>query len=490
MALPLALLLAGAAARAGAWPSADASCDGSSISISLSSGTLWGLPAPLGPPLTRTPTPPLTLRVASPLDGCTPPADPYTVSHLVLVSRGGCSFLQKAGAAHGAGAVAVVAEDAHCFAAGVPANATAAELAAAATTFTVDGATGARLFAASAVSGAAVTLADLSAGAERADPAAAVIALIATVCVAWGAFLVGRDEAGFGGHGATSENSGDDDDDSPAAPLSLDTPAAAACLVLGAATLLIIFALMPSIARFALTSLFLVGAGEAASVAVAAATKSLGARRTTASHIGVGVAAAGVATWLVLGPRVAWPLHDGLASCLLIGLIRALRVPSLRVATVLLSLAALNDAWWVFLQPRVFPSHESIMLSVASSTPALVLVAPGWRGGPHSFFALLGFGDVAIPGLAVAAAARWDAAKGQAPWTAGAGVLGYLVGLVATYAALLAHVGGGAGEPALVFLCPAVLTAIAIAAAVRKQTAALWRGLDAGEAGGGERLVV
>ena len=138
---------------AGAWPSADASCDGSSVAISLSSGKLWGLPAPLGPPLTRTPTPPLTLRVASPLDGCTPPVDPYTASHLVLVSRGECSFLQKAGAAHGAGAVAVVAEDAHCFAAGVPANATSAQLAAAATTFTVDGATGARLFAASAGGG-------------------------------------------------------------------------------------------------------------------------------------------------------------------------------------------------------------------------------------------------------------------------------------------------------------------------------------------------
>ena len=334
-----------------------------------------------------------------------------------------------------------------------------------------------------------MTLADLSAGAERADPAAAVIAVVATLCVAWGALLAGRDEVG--GHHTGSAEDSDDDGGGAAqtAPLSLDTPAAAACLVAGAVTLLIISALLPSIACYALTTLFLVGAGEAASVAVAAATTSLGTHTATASHAGVGVAAACVATWLVLGPRVAWPLHDGLASCLLIGLVRALRVPSLRVATVLLTLAALNDAWWVFLQPLVFPSHESIMVKVASSTPALVLLAPGWRGGPHAFFALLGFGDVAIPGLAVAAAARWDAARGQALWTAGAGVLGYVCGLLATYAALLARVGGGAGEPALVFLCPAVLTAIAVAAAVRKQTGALWRGLDAEEEGG-ERLMV
>lgn len=470
-----------------AWPTRDASCDGASVRLAVtkSGGLLWGLSSEIGSPLTRSPTPPLTLRVATPLDGCHPPAEPYTPTNLVLVSRGGCSFLDKAAAARGAAAVAVVADDAHCFAAGVPANATKTQLKAAVTTITVDGATGARLFAASGVANATVTLSDVAAGVPRADPAAAVISLLATACVAVGALFAGRDEVGGGGGDGLLHDAASDDATPPRPTLSLDTPAAAGALILGAAILLIASAMLPAVARFALTTLFLIGSAEAAAAAITTAAAPH-FPPSTASHAGVAAAAAAVAAWLVLGPRVGWPLHDALACCLLTTLIRALRVPSLKVATALLALAAANDAWWVYLQPRLIPHSQSIMVKVASSTPALVLLAPGFTGGPHAPFALLGFGDVAIPGLAVAAAARWDAVKGQAPTTAGAAVGGYIVGLCLTYAALLAGVGGGPGQPALVYICPAVLAAIGVAAAAKRQAKAMWAGLDG--AGEGEEV--
>ena len=161
-------------------------------------------------------------------------------------------------------------------------------------------------------------------------------------------------------------------------------------------------------------------------------------------------------------------------------MLRSLRLPSFKIAALLLSLAAANDVFWVFIQPRITRA-PSVMVTVASATPSLVLLAPGLRAGPHAPFFMLGFGDVALPGLAVAAAARWDAVRAQPPWTAGAGVGGYVVGLALTFFALLRGVGGGAGQPALLYLCPCVLAAVGAAAGVRGQAAAAWAGLDGGE---------
>ena len=257
------------------------------------------------------------------------------------------------------------------------------------------------------------------------------------------------------------------------------------------------------------------------------------------------VAAPAALAWLLLGPRRVWPLHDLLALALVSSIPSALRLPSLRACAALLLLAACNDVFFVFGTPRLFPGTRSPMVSVATATPALVLLSPLQRGGPRAGFALLGFGDVVIPGACVAFAARWDAlrrlkkegaarggaAEASSPSSSSpspppsaspsprppsfsslaaaaaslaccfstlwASVAGYALGLCLTYLALYHRLGGSAGQPALLFLSPCVLLAASAAlclrggrgrgvgAGGRGELRAAWRGLDGGSKGEG-----
>lgn len=231
------------------------------------------------------------------------------------------------------------------------------------------------------------------------------------------------------------------------------------------------------------------------------------------------VALPAVLAWLLLGPRRVWPLHDLLALALVSSIPCALRLPSLRACAALLLLAACNDVFFVFGTPRLFPGTRSPMVSVATATPALVLLSPLQRGGPSAGFALLGFGDVVIPGACVAFAARWDAlrrlrkeaaaaaaASPSSPSsslvacccfsaTLWASVAGYALGLCLTYFALYHRLGGSAGQPALLFLSPCVLLATSAVLFLRGgggsgerggELRAAWRGLDSGRSSKGE----
>ena len=476
-------LLAALAAAASAWPTRDASCDGALVRLELGDGggTEWGMPSALGPAVERGGA--LRLVLAEPLHGCNKTTD-VGPNDAVLSVRGACSFTDKAAAAPRAGLVVVFNPAPSCVAAGAG-NASAAFLASLPPTVTVDGATGARLLAAAAV-GAPVRAAP--APADGPDAGGLIIFGLAMTAVLAGATLAGRDEV-KGGEAAASPRDAPGSPRGP--PLSLDSPAAAAAFVGAAAGALLLAFCLPTLAYLALTALFLCAAGEAAARGAASAAARLGAPAPT--HTGAAVGAALVAAWLALGPRVAWPAHDLLGLALLVSLPRALRVPNLAAATALVGLAACTDVWWVFLQPRA-TGGRSVMVAVATSTPALAFLAPLARGGPHAGFALLGFGDIALPGAVVAFAARWDAARapGRFPATAAAAATGYGAGLVFTYAALLAGVGGGAGQPALLYLAPAVVGATATALAARGQLRAAWAGLDvrSGGSGDAEPLVV
>ena len=215
------------------------------------------------------------------------------------------------------------------------------------------------------------------------------------------------------------------------------------------------------------------------------------------------------AAWLLRGPRRVWPLHDLLALALVSSIPAGLRLPSLGSCCALLLLAACNDVFFVFVQPLLTHS-SSVMVAVATATPALVLLSPLQRGGPSAGFALLGFGDVVVPGACVAFAARWDALRrlerdGEEARSGGASssspppslparcrrrfsspllwapVAGYALGLCLTYLALSRGLGSSAGQPALLYLSPSVLLATAAALLARgggAELRAAWRGLD------------
>jgi hypothetical protein len=227
----------------------------------------------------------------------------------------------------------------------------------------------------------------------------------------------------------------------------------------------------------------------------------------------------------------SWLGQDVLACSLLVQLLRALRLPNLRAATALLLLALLYDVWWVFLEPRMF-GGESVMVDVATGGGSAARPLPLLLRVPSPLFgrarleaalrallpglpasidplggargeSLLGFGDVALPGLLVALARRVDveeeegeedgegsagaaAAPPRPPRFFPACVAGYACGLGLTFAALRLGVGGEGGQPALLYLSPSVLVAFALVATVRGELGQRWRDGDgSGEDGGG-----
>ncbi|XP_048541051.1 signal peptide peptidase-like 5 [Triticum urartu] len=156
----------------------------------------------------------------------------------------------------------------------------------------------------------------------------------------------------------------------------------------------------------------------------------------------------------------AWIAQDILGIALIVTVIQIVRVPNLKVGSVLLSCAFLYDIFWVFVSKSLF--HESVMIAVArgdntdeDGVPMLLKIPRMFD--PWGGYSIIGFGDILLPGLVVAFALRYDwAAKkslrsGYFLWSASA----YGTGLLITYVAL--NLMDGHGQPALLYIVPFTL---------------------------------
>ena len=206
----------------------------------------------------------------------------------------------------------------------------------------------------------------------------------------------------------------------------------------------------------------------------------------------------GLALWWYLvrdKSSYAWVLQDLMGSCLCVLFLSLVRFPNIKVATVLLSLAFFYDIFFVFLSPLLF--HESVMIKVATGgVPKadatycekypkdkdcqtreelpMLLILPrinDYQGG----YTMLGLGDIILPGLLVAFAARYDMATGV-PLHKGyfrLMVWGYAVGLMlANLAVYLMETG----QPALLYLVPCTLGIFAAVSYREGTLKAMWDG--------------
>merc|ERR1711920_424027 len=90
-------------------------------------------------------------------------------------------------------------------------------------------------------------------------------------------------------------------------------------------------------------------------------------------------------------------------------------------------------------------------------------------------YQMLGFGDIAIPGLLVAYLLRFDVANNKR-WGRGyfgPSVMGYGVGMVATFVALF---NMQKAQPALLYLVPCTLGVTFFLACIRREFGIIWRG--------------
>jgi signal peptide peptidase-like 2B len=174
-------------------------------------------------------------------------------------------------------------------------------------------------------------------------------------------------------------------------------------------------------------------------------------------------------------PTFGWVLQDLIAIMLLLTIQRTLRLPNLKVGTLLLVCTFFFDIFWVFLSPMIF--KKSVMIEVATgggtgqSVP-MVRKIPALTGKGGQF-KILGLGDIAIPGLLISMLLRHDLSKGYGRCRGyfTAGVIGYTVGLLATFVSLylMKH-----GQPALLFLVPGTLVPTCIIALCKGELSFLW----------------
>ncbi|KQK16532.1 signal peptide peptidase-like 5 [Brachypodium distachyon] len=173
----------------------------------------------------------------------------------------------------------------------------------------------------------------------------------------------------------------------------------------------------------------------------------------------------------------AWIGQDILGIALIVTVIQIVRVPNLKVGSVLLSCAFLYDIFWVFVSKRWF--HESVMIAVArgdrtdeDGVPMLLKIPRLFD--PWGGYSIIGFGDILLPGLLVAFALRydWTAKKslrsGYFLWSA----LAYGTGLLITYVAL--NLMDGHGQPALLYIVPFTLGTLILLGWKRRELRNLW----------------
>ncbi|KAG6548658.1 hypothetical protein Mapa_009812 [Marchantia paleacea] len=173
----------------------------------------------------------------------------------------------------------------------------------------------------------------------------------------------------------------------------------------------------------------------------------------------------------------AWIAQDILGISLILTVLQIVRLPNIKVSTVLLSCAFLYDIFWVFISPVFF--HESVMIVVARGDKSggegipMLLKVPRLFD-PWGGYSIIGFGDILLPGLLVAFCLRYDwAAKktlygGYFLWS----TVGYGLGLFLTYVAL--NLMNGNGQPALLYIVPCTLGTVISLGWWREEFGILW----------------
>jgi len=191
-----------------------------------------------------------------------------------------------------------------------------------------------------------------------------------------------------------------------------------------------------------------------------------------------------VCSWLVhRNDDHGWIFQDIIGSAFLVWIQRTLRIPSMKIAALILPLMFIFDIFWVFISPVLF--KKSVMVSVATGghegigggtneAVPMLLRLPSF-GDPLGNYRMLGFGDVALPGILVSYLRRYDV-RSQRTLFEGyflPSVVGYFVGLSLTLVALFVM---KMGQPALLYLVPGTLGTTVILAYSRGELRNLWEG--------------
>ncbi|KAG5900305.1 hypothetical protein JTB14_000831 [Gonioctena quinquepunctata] len=202
-----------------------------------------------------------------------------------------------------------------------------------------------------------------------------------------------------------------------------------------------------------------------------------------------------VCIWVLTGH---WLLMDAMGMGLCVAFIAFVRLPSLKVSTLLLTGLLIYDVFWVFFSSYIFSTNVMVKVAtrpaenpvgvvarklhiggVAKEAPKLSLpgklVFPSIHNSGH--FSMLGLGDIVMPGLLLCFVLRYDAYR-KSQGMAGSrltyfhcSLFGYFLGLLtATVTSELFK----AAQPALLYLVPFTLLPLLTMAYLKGDLRRMW----------------
>jgi signal peptide peptidase-like protein 3 len=204
-----------------------------------------------------------------------------------------------------------------------------------------------------------------------------------------------------------------------------------------------------------------------------------------------------------------WLLMDALGMGLCVAFIALVRLPSLKVSTLLLVGLLVYDVFWVFFSSYIFSTNVMVKVATrpaenpmgflakkfhlfAANNDAPKLSLPGKLVFPSmsnaGHFSMLGLGDIVMPGLLLCFVLRYDAYKRTQTTNGECGLpppvtvyhkityfhcslIGYFLGLLtATMSSELFQ----AAQPALLYLVPFTLLPLLIMAYLKGDLKRMW----------------
>nr|XP_037286085.1 signal peptide peptidase-like 2B [Rhipicephalus microplus] len=195
---------------------------------------------------------------------------------------------------------------------------------------------------------------------------------------------------------------------------------------------------------------------------------------------------------------LSWIMQDLLGVCFSVYILRVVRMPNLKICTMLLSILFFYDIFFVFLTPHFIPpammhntttsfvnatgKGDSIMVEVArgggskEQIPMLMRVP---RYGNQDIspclnpYSLLGFGDILVPGLLVAFLRGFDLISVGGCLYFPVALICYGLGLMMTFVGLYLM---RTAQPALLYLVPFTVIPTLVIAQCRGELHDLWNG--------------
>ncbi|KAH7945201.1 hypothetical protein HPB49_008032 [Dermacentor silvarum] len=193
-------------------------------------------------------------------------------------------------------------------------------------------------------------------------------------------------------------------------------------------------------------------------------------------HIVIWFAVAVPIVWIVFRKAEhAWILQDFLGSSFAINILRCVHLPNFKASLIEIPVSEITESIR-FLTLKEVSVMESVAMGV-QDLPVLMRVPhffPGESAACNRSAMFLGYGDIAVPGLTIAYCRSYDViVKKGLPWYFLLAIVCYSAGLIM---ALTASSLMNTGQPALLYLVPAILLPVTLLAWCRGDLRNFWDG--------------